>query len=320
MKRWKKMLVSLLTVCMLFTLSAGSVLAAGEPYNYKITVYAGNKGTFGGASEKMYTASKGDKMILSVQDVQVTDEKYYVKGFRLSGHDNAEYLTAPSFEVKGDADYVVAYGIKGDQVAYTVNYQDKDGKELAPSGTFYGNVGDKPVVAYQYIEGFVPEALALTKTLSANEAENVFTFVYKTGVSGTVTETTEQTVIVNGPATPGGTTGGQTGGTGTQGGTGGTTGGNAAGQTGTQGGTQTGEEPAGGEDAENPDEPDVNVPDEDTPQDLVDLDDEETPGGNIDADEDEVQKGMPLAAGIAIIVVAVGALVVLIAALRKRSK
>ena len=49
-------------------------------------------------------------------------------------------------------------------VAYTVNYQDASGKSLAKSQTFYGNVGDKPVVAYRYVENYIPDALALTKT------------------------------------------------------------------------------------------------------------------------------------------------------------
>ena len=92
---------------------------------------------------------------------------------------------------------MVAYGIRGDMVAYTVNYQDADGNELAPSQQFYGNVGDKPVVAYRYIDGYVPQAAALTKTLSSNEAENVFTFVYEEGESGTVVQT---------PGTAGGVT------------------------------------------------------------------------------------------------------------------
>ena len=35
------------------------------------------------------------------------------------------------------------------------------------------------MVAYHYIEGYQPQAYNLTKTLSKNEAENVFTFVYE---------------------------------------------------------------------------------------------------------------------------------------------
>ena len=68
-------------------------------------------------------------------------------------------------------------------VAYTVNYEDEQGNKLAESQTFYGNVGDKPVVAYRYIEDYVPQALSLTKTLSDNEAENVFTFKYAPGAT-----------------------------------------------------------------------------------------------------------------------------------------
>lgn len=77
-----------------------------------------------------------------------------------------------------DRDYVVAYGIWGNRIAYTVNYQDEDGNTLLPSETFYGNVGDRPVVAFQYVEGYQPQAYNLTGTLSENAAENVFTFTY----------------------------------------------------------------------------------------------------------------------------------------------
>ena len=131
-----------------------------------------------------------------------------MQGIRISGRDNNAAVENSSFEVTGDQEYVVAYGIKGDQVAYTINYQDANGNKLADSQTFYGNVGDKPVVAYTYIDGYTPEYRNLTKTLSANAAENVFTFNYLpyetvtvTTPGQTVTNTTEQTVTV-----PGGTT------------------------------------------------------------------------------------------------------------------
>ncbi|MFR5116687.1 MAG: hypothetical protein ACLTDV_06445 [Eubacterium sp.] len=39
------------------------------------------------------------------------------------------------------------------------------------------------MVAYRHIENYVPQALALTKTLSDNEAENVFTFEYAPGAT-----------------------------------------------------------------------------------------------------------------------------------------
>lgn len=194
MKLWKKVITSILAAALLMSLSAGAVMAA-EPYSYTVTFYAGNQGSFNGSglavnSDSAVISQSSDKIVISgLQagdevglNVQAAvslgaDSKYYVQGVRLSGRDN-DTAAASVFVVDGDADYVVAYGIKGNQVAYTVNYLDDDGNELAASEIFYGNVGDKPVVAYKYIEGYTPEALGLTKTLSANEAENVFTFEY----------------------------------------------------------------------------------------------------------------------------------------------
>lgn len=335
MKRWKKLLVSLLTVSMTIGASTMSVMAA-DGYTYKVTLSAGNKGTING-QDKIEKADlfSGSIVTFNLNAVQVTDDKYYVKGIRLSGRDNDEALASPSFDVTGDADYVVAYGIKKDMVAYTVNYQDASGKALAESQTFYGNVGDKPIVAYQYIENYIPDALALTKTLSNNESENVFTFTYKPGATDrVVTTTTTITTTVPGTATPGtgtgnvGTAGGTTGSTtgGTTGGTAGTTGGTTTGTTGgTTDGTTTGTTDGTTTDndsqdttAKDKDKDTATSEDEQTPKSLVDLDDEDTPKGNIDA-KDKTSK-TPIAAGIGIIVVAVAALAGLIVFLKKRAK
>lgn len=332
MKRWKKLLVSLLTVSMTIGASTMSVMAT-DGYTYKVTLSAGNKGTING-QDKIEKADlfSGSIVTFNLNAVQVTDDKYYVKGIRLSGRDNDEALASPSFDVTGDADYVVAYGIKKDMVAYTVNYQDASGKALAESQTFYGNVGDKPIVAYQYIENYIPDALALTKTLSNNVSENVFTFTYKPGATDrVVTTTTTITTTVPGTATPGtgtgnaGTAGGTTGTTGgtagTTGGTAGTTGGTTTGTTGgTTDGTTTGTTDGTTTDNNSQDTTDdtTTEPDEQTPKSLVDLDDEDTPKGNIDA-KDKTSK-TPIAAGIGIIVVAVAALAGLIVFLKKRAK
>ena len=326
MKRWKKLLVSLLTVSMTIGASTMSVMAA-DGYTYKVTLSAGNKGTINGqAKVEQDSLFAGSTVTFNLKNVQVTDDKYYVKGIRLSGRDNEETLASPVLDnVTGDADYVVAYGIKKDMVAYTVNYQDASGKALAESQTFYGNVGDKPIVAYQYIENYIPDALALTKTLSNNVSENVFTFTYKPGATDrVVTTTTTITTTVPGTATPGTGTGnaGTAGGTtGTTGGTTGTTGGTTTGTTGgTTDGTTTGTTDGTTTDNNSQDTTDdtTTEPDEQTPKSLVDLDDEDTPKGNIDA-KDKTSK-TPIAAGIGIIVVAVAALAGLIVFLKKRAK
>ena len=335
MKKWKRLLVSLLTVSMTLGASTMSVMADDTtPYTYKVTLSAGNKGTINGQNKIEQTnIASGSTVTFNLNDIQVTDDKYYVKGIRLSGRDNNETLAAPSFTVDKDADSVVAYGIKGNMVAYTVNYQDASGKSLAESQTFYGNIGDKPVVAYRYIENYIPDALALTKTLSDNESENVFTFTYTPGATDRIVETTTTvTTTVPRTATPAGAAG-TTGSAGTTGaaagtGTGTTAGGTAAGGTTaggtTAGGTTTGGTAGGTTNADNSqdttakDKDTATSEDEQTPKSLVDLDDEDTPKGNIDA-KDKTSK-TPIAAGIGIIVVAVAALAGLIVFLKKRAK
>ena len=239
------------------------------------------------------------------------DERYYAKGFRLSGRDNLDMdnLTNPLVTVDGDADYVVAYGIKGDQVSYTVQYQDENGRELAPSQVYYGNIGDKPIVAYLYIDGYIPQTLALTKTLSADPAENIFTFVYVEGDPDAIINHVTETVTDGGTTIvtivrPGTTTGGAGGAGGAGGGAGGAGGG--AGEGGDAGeGQQTEIE----EDA---------VPE--GTQDIVDLDEEETPLGDMEIEEDETAKGLPLAFSVGVGSVAAVVLICLVVWLLKGRK
>lgn len=261
MKKIKKFLTAVCTASLLFGLSVSAVSA--EKYTYTVTIDPGRQGKITGTAGVQVTGADyhigvdagrivitglhaGDKVVFNhnAGAVQLNDgSKYYIKGVQQSGRENI-----PGYHVNGDMDWVVNYGVKGNMVGYTVNYQDAGGRTLARSNKFYGSVGDKPVAAYEYIENYIPRALGLTRTLSANEADNVFTFVYdpvetETVVrpGGTITETVTENVTVPGTTT-GTTGGGTTTGTTTGGGTttGTTTGG---GTTGTQtGGTTAGEE------------------------------------------------------------------------------
>lgn len=325
MKKIRKLLAAVLTAGLLLSLSAVNVFA--EEYTYRVTIDGGNQGVLAGmAGLEVKSASANvsledgkivirnlkanDVVSFDAQKGAVSmndDSKYYIQGIRRSGRDTEE-MASSSFRVTEDSDYVVAYGIKGNLVSYTVRYQDGNGNELAPSQTYYGNIGDKPVVANIYISGYSPKALALTKTLSANEAENVFTFEYRKGetqVIETPGETTTETVV---QYIDGGTTTRPTD----------QTTGQAAGQTAGQTGTQTPEvDTEAGQAQPEEDENVTEVQGEEVPQDLVDLDDEETPLGNMDLDKEDVKKGIPLAAGIAISVAAVAALAGLFIFLRK---
>lgn len=372
-KGWRVVFTSLMTLCLVLGLFPVNTLA--EEYTYQVTFYSGNQGTFNGteglsvdnhSSGSEYTVEEngdeitvsglkqGDIVSFDVQAgaVQMSDDsKYYLRGIRQSGRDNDTVQTS-AFRVDGDAEYVLAYGIRGNQTGYTVNYQDAQGNELAPSRTYYGNVGDKPVVAYLYIEDYNPQTLALTRTLSENEAENVFTFVYTpvpteviTEPGDTITNTTTVTETVPGTTDEGtaagtgtGTAGTGTAGTGT--GTAGTAG-EGAGAAGTAGegtgaagegtgaagtdetGTAGTDGTAAGETDAAADEGTTDIQDEEVPQDnqdLTDLDEEEVPQSNINIDEEEVKKGLPMVAGVAIGVLAVAALGVIIVLVRKRMK
>lgn len=192
--------------------------ALAEEYTYTVTLSAGRQGvttgggvtvegsdyqlTGDGTTLKISGLHKGARVTFHAQDAARLndDNKYYISGIRLSGRDNNTRAADPSFVVDGDRDYVVAYGIRGDMVQYTVQYQDEDGNALAESRTYYGNVGDEAVVAYLYMEGYRPLSFNLAKVLSANSAENVFTFVYTQILPDDVTYLDGGTVNGNGGA------------------------------------------------------------------------------------------------------------------------
>lgn len=207
----KPILTRLLSILGAFCLACAwalPVLAAKPAYTYTVRVFSGQQGKINGESMVMEKKAAGSRM--NLRDYTVTledDSKYYVKGFRESGKGTEEVLGVGSrlstFLVTKDQDYVVAYGLKGDMVEYTVHFQDAQGSTLAPSETYMGNVGDRPVVAYLYIEGYQPQSYNLTKTLSANPMENVLTFVYTRITQPTATPGGGPTVIT--PSGPGAT-------------------------------------------------------------------------------------------------------------------
>lgn len=192
---------------------AAEVYAAGNGYGYTVKIYSGKEGYFDGDKTKhvkvISDLDYGTQYSIDVSELGLTLEdpdKYYVRGIKLAGHDNdeSEYKTYQSgtFTATEDTSYAVAYGIAGGMVKYTVNYVDEGGKELHASQTFYGMAGDKPVVSYKYIEGYIPNAYNLGKTLTENESQNVFTFTYsktavtvindETGETAAETETDQQ--------------------------------------------------------------------------------------------------------------------------------
>lgn len=195
----KKVLVSILLLALVFSALGVQAFAATS---YKVRLYGGDPsvGVLNDkakpSEEAAYQGTAYTDFSADWVDLKDKDDRYYVKGFREAGKDNEKgnrvYVNGyvETDGVLHDMDFVVAYGMKGSAVEYTVNYVDGSGKKLADSKTLYANVGDKPVVSSIYIEGYQPQTLALTKTLKADSTQNVFPFVY--------TETTPVTTTVVG--------------------------------------------------------------------------------------------------------------------------
>jgi len=172
-----------------------------DGYDYTVRFLAGAQGTFKSAGVKVISTGQsvagvstslssdgsaitvsgipyGSRIVFDTSCVSLLDgAKYYVKGIRESGMDN-NTISATSFSVTSDLEYVVGYALLADSVAYTIEYKDNRGNTLLPSVTHYGNVGDRPVIAFVEIDGFIPQAFNLTGTLLADPKDNVFTFRY----------------------------------------------------------------------------------------------------------------------------------------------
>lgn len=311
MRRLRKLFTSLLLLSVVVMLLSQTAFAV-EEYTYTVRVYAGDPKigalTGGGVTATGGSISRsgdcimvsglkyGDTVYINAQDaVKAVDERYYVRGIAQAGREESEAAQG-TFTVDGNRDFVAAYGIKGDMVAYTVNYLDANGNTLLPSDTYYGNPGERQYVSSRYVDGYVPQAYNLVKTLSTNEAENVFNFTYTTAAPGTVTP----------PAAEGGAD------------TAGTAGADAAaGAAGADAAAGAGA--AGDADVEAEADGLVEAPDEEVPQDLVNLDDEEVPLANVKKDRPgTVMSHLPVYIGVG--AMALVALIVAAVYLKKRRK
>lgn len=261
-KIYSKVLVLLLALCVIGSMDLTARAASSdEKETYTVRLFSGAHSTLINGSEMMsYEVAYDSPLPFSTRDVVQlgVESKYYVKDIRESGKDNAETLDE-GYRVREDRDYVVTYGVLGNSVSYTVQFQTEDGTDLAPPETYYGNIGDRPVVAFLYIDGYLPQAYNLTGTLQSDPAANVFTFVY--------------TPISEEAAAAGAEAGAAAGGTTTTPPAAGT----AAGAAGAGAGAGAGDAAAADAAAE--------AEGVEPPEDLVEIGDEETPLANPEGDE-----------------------------------
>ena len=190
----KKIICSLFVLLMLIGLTTNPV-SADERYNYTIEVSGGLYGQVDGKDEEFFTVESGKGYRFNTNNIKVTvkDEyadKYAFLGFHVAGRvadeigDGSEQLvdtfnSVGDFLVNKDLMLVATFGVKSKLVAYYIRYVDENGYELLPQDTLYGNAGDKPVVAYRYISGYLPNTYHYTGTIPTKDATPLtFTFVY----------------------------------------------------------------------------------------------------------------------------------------------
>lgn len=267
------------------TVKSGTVKVSDADTNTEL--YSGSAGV-----PVELTVAGGTRLEIQITNPEENGTKYYVRGIRESGEDNTT-VDAANFEVDQDKDYVIAYGIKGQRVQYAIRFVDAEGNQLADEVIQWGNVGDRPVVACQYIDGYRPNAWNLTKTLVAEDeiSANVFEFVY------TPLGTTVTTEFIDGGVTVVG------GGGGAGGGGGGAAAGPAA--------------PAGPGGAVIPEEETPLAP----PEEVMNLDEERTPLAGLMNDFASSLLGLSWPLRITLVggVVALGSLIIL-AVTKKRKK
>ena len=192
-----KFLTAVISCAVTLSMTCASAFA----YEYTTKLHPGEHGKI--ANDVVNVTSEINLSNVS-EYVTDVDEEYSVTGFVVSGHDinDGGYVAnSISASTTADTDYIVRYALTSKLTTYTVNYVDTEGNALLESQTFSGVIGDRMRVSVIYIDGFVPQAANLLKTLSDNEAENVFTFVYT--YTGTTTVTPEQQAAANAAAAAG---------------------------------------------------------------------------------------------------------------------
>ncbi len=182
----RRTLKTLLVLLLCAALALGAGMPASAAYNYTVTVSSGLHGTLATKSNNKTAdvENGGERMSLSFAygqewnpndyPVNVIGEKYYFKGYHIAGHEGV----IGTLDITKDIELVATFGLKGNMVKYIVHYQDRKGNTLRQDDEYFGNVGDKPVVAYVYIPGYKPvNTKNITFTLKEGEVKEI-TFVY----------------------------------------------------------------------------------------------------------------------------------------------
>ncbi len=258
MKKIAIMISAFLALMLVMGAVPSRALAADETAGteYTIRVFAGEQGTIGGAQMAEYTVAAGEEFSFNVNEVDVSgtlDEDGQVKYAPIGVHEaGKEDLKTSAFQVTGDVDLVVVYGLRGQLVQYTVHYMY--GTTELGSDTYYAYDGDKAIAPWRYFDGYVPQYRNITGTVHADDPNgNNWVLPYSLAAGAAAEdETTEGGAAA--PAGEGAAAGGAAAG--------------GAAAPGAEGAAAGGEEGAGGESV---------TPEAPGTQDIIDIDNPEAP-------------------------------------------
>jgi len=357
MRKLNKVLGYALVTAFTFLLFLANTVTAKADYTYRIKFSTGNnvnayfdetvvdslKATYGDANVELKITEKTqqvtikgleyntkvtvdvDELIKINGDATTGEEKYYVKGIRITGQDDlvaADANKTVTLDVVGDETYIAAYGV-GQVVSYTAKYQDEDGNSLFDDETMYAVKGEIVYVPARHISGYKPDAYYKTDSRGVSDGEE-FIFVYTKNESNIVynydyeyetltSYSTSGSTVDNGTTTVvnnGGTsTNGGNAVAGDNGGAGGAGGANAE-----AGEAEAGEAGAGAEQGQT-------IADEETPQDIIDIADDETAkaGGEKDA-KDNFVRNMIIAIVFAIVAVIIILVTLYVASSKRKTE
>ena len=214
MKTLKKLLPLLLLLSLALSLCAG--MSAFADYTYTVRVYPGVNAVMAGGTPFIEGGhSYNDSFSFDISKVSLTADgakKYYIMGLRESGKDNSDVGKSYLYPISGsgsvntanvtkDIDYVVAYGIEGNQVSLTLSCVNGNTGAVFTTETYYGNPGEVVLIKAPYVDGYNPERTFVRATLGTTTTGTVRYFPV----------TTTTTIIETGGTTAGGNAGANTG-------------------------------------------------------------------------------------------------------------
>lgn len=251
MKSIKKIMVTSLTLCMMFVMCG--VVKADAASDYELIFRAGSHGRFNTSDllpRGLDSASEGKVVYRLPVDTPGNEVAGRAPGVEAdSGYVFSGWEIDPNAPLTQKTTYVAKYRRIADGVQYTVRYMDGEGTDISSPAVGVINKNSEVSLYARVVEGYALQSNPGARVTVTEDGQEII-FLYASTAEGgtTVVPTPGETITITIPGgtttvtVPGTVTSTTTGTTGTAGGTG------AAGTTGTTGGTAGTDEETGAQD------------------------------------------------------------------------